>query len=207
MRILFFFLLFCQFTYAQNSREIFLKMKEEVFSREAGMIDFVFSANDEDGDLVAEEMGNLEFQDSLFKITTSNNLIFSDGESKWIYDIANNEVMILSREEGGIIDDPLGFINNEENYQFRRSNKGKDGLTYIRLDSKDKTESFEFIELGVGGDYSLNSVKYYSRTKDTYFLKINSIISVKPNPIDYYRLPIDSIEDIIVTDLRENKLR
>lgn len=192
---------------AQDSKEIISEVSAKMNSFECVELTFSFTALDDKGAVMGEQSGIFIVQGDKFVVLAPQISVYCDGESKWIYDKDNAEVTIIKNDptKSDITENPFNIFKSAEDvYNFpSKPSEEENGCRTIFMVPKDKKINYSSVEFKVNmSDYTPVSLKYISKSGETYFAQIDSLRKIEPKDDKFFIIDIDSLWDVIVTDLR-----
>ncbi len=206
--------------YAQTSgkapepAQLLRQMRQALDGLGTAEFTFAFSARDAAGRELGRESGTFVAQGESFRLTGSVITVYCDGVTKWIYDMANEEITIFPHDTSSTdpAENPFAVLGkaNPEDYTFKgavRKTDAADGTPAWRMSmaSKDRNAAYTLIEFTVSRQTMLPvAVSYVSRNGDVYELTVASARSIGRLAETEFAPPADLLEDpdVYVTDMR-----
>lgn len=194
----------------QNTQEIVTSFTQELSTYECLYAKYTFSISDGNGGVKYSVDGEFFSQGDSFLVSTDASDIYCDGISKSIYDKFNEEVIIIGHDtsDGNMSENPLIVLSNASSaYNYSKKPKLIDfqGEKCYNITLTPKSEKADHTAVDIlitQGDYSVKGICYTSRNGELYRAVIKSISGLDRKPDSFFILDIDSMEDVLVTDLR-----
>ena len=191
--------------YSQDASDLTAQLSERYVSLQTMKADFVQSATSEFLDSPERFSGSLTFSGSGYRIETGSQTIVTDGETTWIYNRTQNQVIINDFFEDEYSFSLTTFLQQlDRDYSASSSGvENRSGSTHDMLDLKPKDEfaAFRSVRLAVRRSDLLVTWLKVIDLNDVEMVFDLTNIQVDPKlPEDVFRfVPAD---DVDVVDLR-----
>jgi outer membrane lipoprotein-sorting protein len=174
-------------TFAQDANALLSKFSERMQKTKNLSVAFEYTFASQ------SEKGTLLLMDKMYKLDLDASTIYFNGEVRWTYLKAANEVTISLPNflTDGIFANPTAlFVFNKEEYNSKLgSEKTVNGKTVVEVDLFPKDEQAPFTNINLRMDKSTLqpvSIAYYSKDGNNIAIAITAFnISVKPTPADF----------------------
>ena len=194
----------------QNTQEIVSSFTQKLSTYECLYATYTFSISDGNGGIKYSVDGEFFSQGDSFPVSTDASDIYCDGISKCIYDKFNEEVIIIGHDtsDGNMSENPLIVLSNASsayNYSKKPQLIDFQGEKCYNITLAPKSEKADHVAVDIlitQGDYSVKGICYTSRNGELYRAVIKSISGLDRKPDSFFTLDVDSMEDVLVTDLR-----
>lgn len=199
---------------AQDSRGLLKSVAAKIASTPAVEIGFSFSALSPDGRVVNSQDATVVSGGSAYKMVASDTEIYCDGKTRWIYNVAADELMIFSVEpqKDGVVDpsnNPLGiFSGGGEGFTFPKSptvkTVGGKEIYIIEMAPSQKRAPYKKIVVSL---YKQSrepySIEYLSKDGTKYSVKVTRFTPLLQSPpMQSFVFPAHRMEGLEVVDLR-----
>lgn len=168
------------------------------------VMDFIFTATGENGEIIYEESGSVAVNGGLYRMTVSDDLVVVGNEdSQWLYKPQSDEIIIVSSEisrklaAASSMDELVTelislFISESDSGHSRNHGHG--------LNSKN---SFVRPEIVWDKGNRLSEIRIKTSDKAGYKIKITSFSEVKSLPDTLFIFDSSKYPYAIITDLRQ----
>ncbi len=182
------------------------KMKAELAAMEAAKFTFSFTALNTGNQSLAELDGEFIAQGQMFLLSTDVSTVYCDGQTKWILDIANNEMMIFPHDASSsdIAENPFAVLINADLKEYNVKPQIKKGSTII-LTPKANNASYTQVAITLNLDnYLPSAMEYITINGDTYSVVIHSTTAVSPSDLSFFTPSQELLSDpdMIIVDMR-----
>ncbi|MBR4975053.1 MAG: outer membrane lipoprotein carrier protein LolA, partial [Bacteroidales bacterium] len=169
---------------AKSSEILLNELKRQISQLKTSEVLFDFVARSSDGAILLEQSGVFVAQDDSFVMSTDIIDLYCDGVSKWILEKELLEMTIVPHDKSlnDITENPFGVLRNLDLslYKFPKKSKvakiDSQVLQVITLTPKEKDPNYTSIVISLSDNTHLPiSIEYFSRTGDSYFVRVNSI--------------------------------
>ena len=155
-------------------------------------------------------MGVVQSQGDVFRFSNSQLELYCNGSTKWIYNIDNKELAIMTNDpsQTDLTENPLAFLTSlEKGYTFNESAKsakiGGKAVWKIELRPINKKVAYTAITLVIEKISLLPvSVEYLSKNGVRHIAKITSFVEKPLWATSYFTFPSSKMSGLTVTDLR-----
>ena len=194
-------------------KELLLQMREALDGMGAADFGFSFMAEDQAGNVLGKETGNFLAEGERFRMTTSSLTVYCDGKTKWLYDMANEEITVFPHDTASTdpAENPFAVLRKADpsGYDFKGSVRnveyeGRPALEF-RMASKDKNAAYTVVDFTVSAeDWLPVAIVYKNRNGDVYHLSVLSVSSVNGVTDALFVPPAELLDspDVLVTDMR-----
>ncbi|MFA6334595.1 MAG: outer membrane lipoprotein carrier protein LolA [Bacteroidales bacterium] len=154
--------------------------------------------------------GVVQSQKESFKLTNSQLELYCDGVTKWVYNIDNKELTIMTNDpsQTDLTENPLAFLSSlEKGYNYsdkaRSGSAGGKPIWLIELKPLNKRLAYTSITIGIEkGTLRPVSVQYLSKNGAKHTATITIFTEKSPWPANHFTFPASRMSGINVTDLR-----
>lgn len=204
LRTVFFGTCFMIFIYFPFSGVVAAEMADETVAVESAdrkfVMDFIFTATGEAGEIIYEESGSVAVNGGLYRMTVSDDLVVvGSGDSQWLYKPQSDEIIIVSSKisrklaAASSIDE---LVTELVSLFISESNSGHSsghnhGHSYVRP------------EIIWGKGNRLSEIRIKTSDKAGYKIKITSFSEVKSLPDTLFVFDSTRYPYAIITDLRQ----
>lgn len=198
---------------AKSSEIVLNELKRQISQMKTSEVLFDFVARSSDGAILLEQSGAFVAQDDSFVMSTDIIDLYCDGVSKWILEKELLEMTIVPHDKSlnDITENPFGVLRNLDLslYKFPKKSKvakvGSQVLQVVTLTPKEKDPNYTSIVISLSDSTNLPvSIEYFSRTGDSYFVRVNSIGGIAEKTPEYFVPGAQVLDnpDLYITDLR-----
>ena len=96
--ILFIFFGISSYSQDQTAKDVLDRLSEQTESYKDMSIEFLFTFENKVQGIEENQNGKIILQDNIFQLEFSEQLIFNDGETQWIYSKDINEITIIQHD-------------------------------------------------------------------------------------------------------------
>ena len=183
--ILFIFFGISSYSQDQTAKDVLDRLSEQTESYKDMSIEFLFTFENKVQGIEENQNGKIILQDNIFQLEFSEQLIFNDGETQWIYSKDINEITIIQHDnEDDMMNPQKLFKIYEKNYKYKYIEElSKDNLRQHLLELYPEEENaFKKIQLYV--DITKNQLKemiLFDKNGGKYTYKVIKFESDKLN--------------------------
>jgi len=158
----------------------------------------------------SELEGVVQSQGESFRLTNSQLELYCNGSTKWVYNIDNKELVIMSNDlsKTDLLENPLAFLSSlEKGYTHsekpRSVTESGKAVWKIELKTVNKKLAYTSITLVVEKS-SLKplAVEYLAKNGTRHVARISYFVEKKPWSASYFSFPESRMNGLNVTDLR-----
>ncbi|MDR2937625.1 MAG: outer membrane lipoprotein carrier protein LolA [Prevotellaceae bacterium] len=179
--------------FSQNASALLQKFSAKMQKAKTMSITFEYAYENKAEGTQQTQAGTLLLKDNMYRLDWDGTTIFFNGEARWTYLKAVNEVSISLPNplEDGIFANPAALFSvDEKDYNTKlRSEKTVDGKTIVEVDLFPKDEQASFTNINLRMDKSTLhpvSIAYYDKSGDNIFISVKKFdTSVAPTPTDF----------------------
>ncbi|MBP9019130.1 MAG: outer membrane lipoprotein carrier protein LolA [Bacteroidales bacterium] len=155
-------------------------------------------------------VGTVQAQKDFYRMDNKDLSLYCDGDSKWIYNVANNEVIILKNDlsQVDLLENPLAFFYSlGKGYSYpekvKSSNVNKVPVWVVDLFPINKRLGYSKISLMVDKrNYSPVRIVYVMKSGEVVTVDITSFSEKKPWGKDHFRFDTAKHNGLRVSDMR-----
>lgn len=155
-------------------------------------------------------VGTVQAQKDSYRMDNKDLSLYCDGDTKWIYNVANNEVVILKNDlsQMDLLENPLAFFYSlGKGYSYpekaKSSNVNKTPVWVVDLFPINKRLGYSKISLMIDKrDYSPVRIVYVTKSGESVTVNITSFVEKKPWGQDHFKFDAGKHNGVKVTDMR-----